>query len=479
MSDAIDKLLKQGEPGALRLGDVQRHRLQQLARRHCGTAVWDGSGLVEAPDMTVIVLNSATAPRVETLIRSLHENSIVIVPFGENPAFDFLKSKLHGYGSIGSQGTMAPHHIWWGGVKPLSVPTGLYRREDTLFVSSFERRFPIDERAAQLATALERLGLNRVIEGATTDITATASGVSKIGFIIRQWERANRPIFWIAPDANVCQHPLLPQSLGCDFAIHKKRSGAIDAGAVFFHQTEPARALLDIWYRLSRDYPDLPEAFLLDQAWTLVSSQRQIETAWLPDSYWQSGDLQTGDRATVIQCDRHTEPQIPDEYLALRIQHARRFGRHQAPEAHLIMQGPVQTRGPITVLIRDVLAGNARSVSGAIEAAAQAFATDPGGFSQMEVVLCAWDNDVDSVMQIEDDSWVLVTDPSERLQPHAFSKLGDSKLGSARPIYSAATAQNSASIFRLADPSLGVRLKRSGKYHESFLKRPPWPTHSE
>jgi len=63
------------------------------------------------------------------------------------------------------------------------------------------------------------------------------------------------------------------------------------------------------------------------------------------------------------------------------------------------------------VLIRDVLAGNAQSVSGAIEAAAQAFATDPGGFSQMEVVLCAWDNDVDSVMQIEDDTWVLVDRP--------------------------------------------------------------------
>src|SRR6267154_4190205 len=161
MSDAIDKLLKQGEPGALRLGDVQRNRLQQLARRHCGTAVWDGSGLVEAPDMTVIVLNSATAPRVETLIRSLHENSIVIVPFGENPAFDFLKSKLHAYGSIGSQGKTAPHHVWWGGVKPLSVPTGLYRKEDMLFISLFSRGFIFEEKASRLAADLERLGLDR------------------------------------------------------------------------------------------------------------------------------------------------------------------------------------------------------------------------------------------------------------------------------------------------------------------------------
>jgi len=41
----------------------------------------------------------------------------------------------------------------------------------------------------------------------------------------------------------------------------------------------------------------------------------------------------------------------------------------------------------------------------------------------MEVVLCAWDEDLDAVMQIEDDTWVLLTDPSERLELDAFSKL--------------------------------------------------------
>jgi hypothetical protein len=483
MSDAIDKLLQQGELDALCLGDIQRHRLQQLVRRHCGTIVWDGTStsLIEPPDMVIIVLNSATAPRVETLIRSLHENSIVILPFGENPAFDFLKSKLYGYGSIGSQGTVAPHHIWWGGVKPLSVPTGFYHREDTLFVSLFQRGIIAEEKAAKLAADLERLRLDHVVEGSGSEIPIHASGLPKIDFIIRQWERANRPIFWIDPDARVRHHPLLPQSLGCDFAVHKRRSGQMETGAVFFHQTEPARALLDIWHRLSLDYPDVPEAFLLDQAWTLVSSQRQIETAWLPDTYWQAAKLEAWNRTTIIQYDPISAPLAPEEYFTPPFQRARQFGRHQAPEAHLIMQGPAQTRGPVTVLIRDVLAGNAQSVSGAIEAAARAFATDPGGFSQMEVVLCAWDNDVDSVMQIEDDSWVLVTDPSERLQPHAFSQLSipDSKIGSARPIYSATTAQNSASVFRLEDASLGAKLKRSGKYHESFLKRPLSPTHSE
>jgi hypothetical protein len=420
MSDTVDKILTENEPDALCLGAIQRHHLLQLIRRYCGTVLWDGVSTVTAPAVSVVVLNTATAPSIEMLVSSLHENSIVIIPFGENPAFDFLKSKLHAYGSIGSQGTTAPHHIWWGGVKPLSVPTGLYRKEDMLFISLFPRGFIFEEKASRLAADLEQLGLGRVVEGSKSEIP---SGLPKIDFIIRQWERANRPIFWIDPEARVFHHPVLPQSLGCDFAAHKRPSGEMEIGAMFFHQTEAARALLDTWQRLTRGYPDLPEAFLIDQAWTLVSAQRQIETAWLPDTYWHPAGHQSWNRTGVIQYDPADRPRSPEEYFTPPFRRARRFGRHQAPEAHLIMQGVVTTRGPITVLIRDVLAGNAQSVSGAIEAAAKAFAADPGGFSQMEVVLCAWDEDLDAVMQIEDDTWVLLTDPSERLELDAFSKL--------------------------------------------------------
>ncbi len=474
MNDAKEELPRLSELDVLCLGEIQRYRLRQLLRRHRGTVFWNGSSGVEEADLAVIVLNAANPPRIETLVRSLHENSIVIVPSGENPAFDFLKSKLHAYGSIGSQGTMAPHHIWWGGVKPLCVPTGLYPRTDTLFVSSFLRTSPFEHRPVRLAGDLERLGLQNVIEG--MDITAPSSPTFKIDFIIRQWERANRPLFWIAPDATVCRHPVLPQSIGCDFAVYKSRSGQMETGVVFFHQTEPARALLDTWQQLAHEYPDVPEAFLLDQAWTLVSSQRQIETAWLPDDYWRAAAQGARRGAAVIQYDRVEASPVPDPSIVQRFQRARRYGRHQAPESHLVMQGSSShTGGPITVLIRDVLAGDAESVSSAIEAAAAAFAADPGAFSRMEVVLCAWDEDVDSVMQIADDSWVLLTDPSERLQRDAFSKLpvADTKTGSTpHAIYSAATTNHSAQIFRLADPSLGAKLKRSGKYGRSFLTRP-------
>ena len=49
-----------------------------------------------------------------------------------------------------------------------------------------------------------------------------------------------RPIFWIDLEARVLQHPILPQSLGCDFAVYKHPSGEMETGAVFLHQTEAA-----------------------------------------------------------------------------------------------------------------------------------------------------------------------------------------------------------------------------------------------
>jgi hypothetical protein len=412
------------------------------------------------------------------LVRSLHENSIVIIPSGENPTFDVLKSRLFAYGSIGAEGAGSPHHLWWGGVKPLVVPTGLYRKQDTLFVSTCARECLTEDKASRLTAALDRLGLDSLVEATAAD-GASAHGLAKIDFIVRQWEQTDRPIFWIAAEADVRQHPLLPQALGCDFAVHKRRSGEIDTGALFFHRTDAARDLLKIWQRLTSSYPDLPEAFLLDQAWTLVASQRQIETAWLPDTYWHTGNGGACGSAVVIQCDPIHVAANSDHNLALRCHRARRFGRHQAPEPHLIMRATGSTRGPITVLIRDVLASDAGNVNGAIEATARAFAANAGGFSQLELVLCGWEDDVESVMRIEDDSWVLVTDPSERLQPSAFAMLDLSTVmrAGAAPgeVCATMSAWESGAVIRLADKMLGAKIKRSGKHHASLVKRPAAP----
>src|SRR5271166_4580114 len=236
MNDASKELPGRSELDALCLGEVQRYRLRQLVQRHQRVVVWDGASRISEPDLAVLVMTAATPPRIDTLIRSLHENSIVVLPFGENSVFDFLKSKLYAYGSIGAQGAQAPHHVWWGGVKPLAVPTGLHPRGDTLYVSSFLRSFPFEDRPVNLARELEQLRLQSVIEG--VDATAPSSRTFKIDFIIRQWEQANRPLLWIEPNATVSRHPVLPQALGCDFAAYKWRSGQIETGLLFFHQTE-------------------------------------------------------------------------------------------------------------------------------------------------------------------------------------------------------------------------------------------------
>jgi hypothetical protein len=82
-------------------------------------------------------------------------------------------------------------------------------------------------------------------------------------------------------------------------------------------------------------------------------------------------------------------------------------------------------------VIRDVLAASARDVSEAVEAAASAFAADAGGFSQMEIVLCGWNEDIESILQVENYSWVLVTDPVGAAADELFGSLSrrDAKAG--------------------------------------------------
>jgi hypothetical protein len=476
MSSVLEQMMSQSGASALCLGAAQLSRLQQLTRDSAEMVLWDGVSDVAATAALVMVLDAANAARIETLIGSLHENSIVVLPWSENPAFDALKARLYPYGAIGAQGAAAPHHLWWGGVKPLAVRTGMYRKQDTLYASGFAEKWPHEDGAALLAGDLQRFGLTHVVEAHLPDIDPTAHTATKIDFIIRQWAGSNLPVFWLDPRARVQGVPLLPQSLGCDFAVHRQPGGEMDTGALYFAQTEPARALLDVWLRLARSHPHLPEAFLLDQAWTLACAQREIETAWLPDAYWQSSALSARDGGSIIRADAVSDAPGPLAQAASLLLSARKFGRHNAPEAHLIMKGPQDGRGPITVMIRDVLAAGAADVSAAIEATARAFAADHGGFAQLEIVLCAWDDDVDSVMQVEDHSWVLMTDPSERLQAHAFRALSvsDDAVARLQPSLTpfADIGSHARPVVRLVDPQLGGRIKRSGRYGSAFLKRP-------
>lgn len=475
MKDSLEAIFGRDAPTP-RLGAMQLDRLRRLIGNFNSVICWDGTGAVPAPAVAIVVMEGAHALRIETLVNSLHENSIVIVPFGENPAFDLLKSKLHAHGTIGAQAAEAPHNVWWGGVKPPAVRTGVYRKEETLFISSFRRAIREPNHADRLVGDMHRLGLNHTVMDLSEEIEMYGYGPTKVDFIIEQWASTCYPVFWIDPHARLKGYPLLPQASGCDFAVHRRPNGAMTTGALFFDQTESARALLDIWQRLILSHPNLPESFLLDQAWTLASSQQQIETTWLPDGYWQTGDVRALDGTIIV--GKSAAENGDDQILAsftMPLQSARRFGRHQAPEAHLVIKGAVGARTPITVVMRDVLAASARDVGEAMEAAASAFAADPGEFSQMEIVLCGWDEDIESVLQVECYSWVLMTNPSERLQAGSFSSLArsDARAGQRWADHERHGRSNGGDdpIISLVDASFDARFKPRKHYGRSFIRR--------
>ncbi|XSC47401.1 hypothetical protein ACF1BQ_019050 [Bradyrhizobium sp. RDT10] len=420
MNNTLEGTLRQ-DPRAPRLGIAQFARLRELTNRYTGVIRWDGVSTVSDPSVAVVVPEATHVTRVERLIGSLHENSIVILPFGENPAFDLLKSRLHAHGSLGAQGAEAPHHLWWGGRKPLAVPTGSYRKQGTLFISSYEAGDCADQ-AKRLVGDFQQFGLDHVVmQAASLKSDRSMEMPSKVDFIIEQWTRARRPVFWINPRARLAGLPLLPQALGCDIAIHRRSNGAITTGVLFFHQTEHAQALLDIWQRLASSHPDLPESLLLDQAWTMTNAQRQLETAWLPDTYWQTTDVKPCAGTTILRQGDSREIDHPLAPFARPLQSGQRFSRHRPRKAHLVMKGAAKGLGLITVVIRDLLAASTQDVGEAVEAAASAFAADCGGFSQMEIVLCCWNEHLESILQIEHSSSVLITDASERLRPDSFS----------------------------------------------------------
>jgi hypothetical protein len=58
-----------------------------------------------------------------------------------------------------------------------------------------------------------------------------------------------------------------------------------------------------------------------------------------------------------------------------------------------------------------------------VESIGSAFQSDSGGFCRTEIVLCASQDDVRSVMRLEDDSWVLLVDVDRRFEPVDFARL--------------------------------------------------------
>src|SRR5690349_17659622 len=116
---ALDRLLRDND---ILLNGAQYRRLSWLVQRfgmpRLNHDADDRQGGV------VIVLEPPTGAGAELFVRALDGSAIVVIPFGENPAFDFLKSKLTDFGTVGSCGADGPHELWWGGANWTTLKSG-------------------------------------------------------------------------------------------------------------------------------------------------------------------------------------------------------------------------------------------------------------------------------------------------------------------------------------------------------------------
>ena len=386
----LDRLLQANH---IKLAQAQRRRLQWLVERFGAPRLHESRDRQDGG--VVFVLEPPTGTGAELFARSLDGGAIVVIPFGENPAFDFLKSKLTDFGTVGSCGAEGPHELWWGGASwtvlkhVASGGAGLPR-----IVSCYPRAAG-ENHGLRLKQAAARLRLDADIEPIDTvagDERMTC--FESVEFIQRMWVRHSEPLLFVAPDAVLNGAPVLPASLACDVALHKWNRWEMSARTLYLGRSSATEALLRNWQHLAASFPPVWDGYLLDQTWSLTASQTALDTVWLPRSYHAPGGDTAARQATIVHHLRTGIDLGPDPGFAGMLRAPRRAGRTGAGEPLVVMTSRIASEQGIMVILRDTEGSDARAVAASVEAVAGAFANDSGGFAQLEVALCPWQDDV-------------------------------------------------------------------------------------
>ncbi|TCU59308.1 hypothetical protein EDE08_12813 [Bradyrhizobium sp. R2.2-H] len=430
----LDRLL---QSGGIRLGEAQHDRLAWLVSRY-GAPTLDG--LNEGRRNGVIILREPpSGAAAELFYRSLTPGCAVVIPRSENPGFDFLKSKLTEFGTVGPCGSDGPHEMWWGGIgwsKFLSAADSSPLRPR--IVSCYPRGG--DATAAfALRHSLERFDLACHIEPIEAQLSDRILCFEKAEFMMRTWTKYREPLLFVEAGAVVREAPLLPSFLGCDVALHKWNRWEMSARTLYLGRTKAAEMMLRTWQQLAASYPAIWEGYLLDQAWSLTSSQVPLDTVWLPRSYHAlKGDLGAS-RATILHDQQTTTLELgPDLGFASMVRAARRAGRTGARDAFMVMTSKAGTGNGIAVILRNVSASDAGAVAATVEAVTGAYAADCGGYGRLELSLCAWQDDVGAAREAAAQAryCVLEIAPGQRITNDFFAAhASDDAVMSARRLF--------------------------------------------
>ncbi|MCP9627706.1 hypothetical protein NML43_11460 [Rhodopseudomonas palustris] len=418
----LDGLLR---AAGLRLNEAQRRRLGWLAARLGEARLYQRGDKLSAEHRLIIVTDPLNSAGAELFYRSLRAGSVVVVPFGENPVFDFLKSKLTEYGTVGTHGADGPHEMWWGGVGAIEALVTRPAIGRLRVVSCYPRRGGA-QGALRLQQAVERHQLRAHIEPIDSALDDRLRCAEKADFIARMWDRFAEPLLFVEAGADLHEAPLLPAGLGCDLAVHKWNRWEMSARTIYLGRTAAAEAFLGVWRQLAELCPTVWEGALLDQAWCLATSQRSLDTVWLPRSYHALvGDLAEAKATVVHDCCSTTADLGPDPSFAAIARAARRAGRTGPRDALVVMQSQALSTDSVAVILHDVGTADARAVAATIDAATSAFAAECGGFGRFELTLCAWRDEADAARRAARSGRASVLDivPGQPVPPDVFASL--------------------------------------------------------
>ena len=358
----------------------QRRRLAWLAARLGTPLVW--TGLRSAPEECrfLVLVEPPGRLQLERLDHTLAQDGALVIPCGEDSAYDALKSRLSGFGIVGADGADGPHQLWWGGhagrnatctIHVVAAPAELQSRE-----------------------------------------AGSHHGGSRAERLLALWQDCTQPVVWrtqaTGEDASVAR----PLEFDCDFAVRRRTDWRLSPHTLYFGRRPAAEALLLTWTKFCRAFRTVDDMQLLDQAWCLVTSQTALDTLWLPDvdqlAAPQSAQSFTGE--WVMAVPEWSRPVHPAE-------------RTGPPE--FSMPGVATTGRCAMAIVRDSQSRGSRALASTVEALAHAFAADPADFCQLEVVLCTTRDDLHAAFAAASVDSVLVVTPAHVVTADIFRRLAD------------------------------------------------------
>jgi hypothetical protein len=361
---------------------AQRRRLGWLARRRGAPFFWTGRQPLPDGCRFAVLIDPPGRVPLELAGAALADDGVLVIPCGEDPAYDALKSRLTPFGTVGADGARGPHQLWWGG-----------------------RDWREFARAEQVA-------MPPLVAMSPDDNEPLRGDEPMAERLLGLWRTRAQPLLWmVRPPEPGPGLGVLP-ALDCDFAVCRAARCRFETHTIHVGRRPAAETLLLTWVYLCNRFPTVDAAYLLDQAWCLATSQSGLDTIWLP----------AGDADPVHRADDDVNDARPAA-LPERLQAARRAERTGPPE--LAMASGVTSGRRVLAVVRDAHAHGSGALAATLEALACAFVADPADYRQLELVLCTTRDELHAAFGTAAVDSVLVVAPARPIPIDTFRRLAD------------------------------------------------------